>query len=140
MVDRRTEDTDAQSSTPVRRCASADPGRARIDEALRLLSHHRRRDVLYYLADHDLASLDALATTVVCRETGVSSERVDAAERDPVLVDLYHNHVPKLADCGLVEYDRRSGAIRWSASTPVETLLECSRELEGEIDHSERRS
>lgn len=135
MVDRNREDTEDRSRPREPWCSSppASTQRTKIDELLTLLSHRRRRNVLYYLSEHDLASLDTLATTIAARELGIPSEGVPNADRQAVLVDLYHNHLPKLADRGLIEYDDRSGAIRWTApSTDLETLLECTRSLESD--------
>ncbi|MFU8869618.1 hypothetical protein [Natronococcus sp.] len=133
MVDYRSEDTEDYVAT-------AEPGvelpgvgehRSSIDEYLSLLSNRRRRDVLYCLAETEVASIESLATTIAARESSVPAERVSSDERKPVLVDLYHTHLPKLADRRLIEYDRRSGVVRRSApDDDLEALLERCYELE----------
>jgi hypothetical protein len=102
-----------------------------VDELLSLLSNRRRRDVLYCLSETDVASIESLATTIAAREASVPAERVSLDVREEVLIDLYHAHLPKLADRRLIEYDRRSGTVRWSASSEeLEALLERCYELE----------
>ncbi|RQG98850.1 DUF7344 domain-containing protein [Natrarchaeobius oligotrophus] len=125
MVDRHRDGGD-ERETPVRRWELADsefePG---LDETLLLLSHHRRRDVLYYLSEHELAGVETLATEIVANERGCPPRDVTPADREPITIDLYQNHLPKLTDGRLVEFDRRSGAVRWSfPSSNATTLLE----------------
>ncbi|UTF52000.1 hypothetical protein NGM29_09270 [Natronosalvus rutilus] len=44
----------------------------------------------------------------------MSSERL--------LLDLYHNHLPKLEEAGLVEYDDRTETVRYHPNDHVEKL------------------
>ena len=135
MVEYRSEDRETYVTT-------AEPGvelpaigerRSSIDEFLSLLSNQRRRDVLYRLSETEVASIESLATTIAAREMSVPAERVSPDDREPVLVDLYHTHLPKLADRRLIEYDRRSDTVRWSApGDELETLLERCYELESD--------
>ncbi|WP_293029012.1 hypothetical protein [Natronococcus sp.] len=133
MVDYRSEDgeeyaTTAESGTEL---PVVGEHRSSVDEFLSLLSNRRRRDVLYCLSEREVASVESLATTIAAREASVSVERVSPDDREPVLIDLYHAHLPKLADRRLIEYDRRSGTVRWSASSDeLEALLECCYGLE----------
>ena len=133
MVDYRSEDREDHATT-------ADSGvelpavgeqRSSVDESLSLLSNRRRRDVLYCLSETKVASIESLATAIVAREVSVPAERVSPDDRERLLIDLYHTHLPKLADRGLIEYDQRSGTVRWSTvSDELETLLERCYELE----------
>ncbi|MGQ3722646.1 MULTISPECIES: DUF7344 domain-containing protein [Natrialba] len=118
---------------------SSSSDESRIDELLLILSHHRRRDVLYYLSEHELASIESLATKITAHELDCSSSDVTPDDRKPVLIDLYHNHLPKLTNSGLIEYDRRSGAIKWSLeSSHIHSLLEQCYETEhADLDVSE---
>jgi DNA-binding transcriptional ArsR family regulator len=132
MVNYRSDDTDEWSTTAAPRSEPPVPGeqRASIDELLSLLGHRRRRDVLYSLVESEVTDVESLAATIAARESDGPSDGIDD-ERDAVVIDLYHNHLPKLNDRGLIEYDSRSGAVRWtSLPTDVETLLECCHSLE----------
>jgi hypothetical protein len=51
-------------------------------------------------------------------------------DREQLAVQLQHTHLPKLADHGVVEYERRSGAVRYRPSEPVERVLDT---LPGEV-------
>jgi len=81
----------------------------RLDERLSCLAHERRRVVLTVLDGRSgPVPQQAVAHEVVCRERGVdpSAEAVESALRS-----LHHVHLPKLADAGLVEFDREAGTV-----------------------------
>ncbi|TYL35996.1 hypothetical protein CV102_24915 [Natronococcus pandeyae] len=133
MGDYRSENSDKRSAPGEFRLDTPAVGgqRSPIDELLSALSHRRRRDVLYALSENEVTDVDSLATTIAAREADLPPEQIDDDEREPVLIDLYHNHLPKLADHNLVEYDSRSGAVRWTPlSDDLEQILECCHALE----------
>jgi hypothetical protein len=88
------------------------PSPVRLTETERhaVLSADRRRVALDVLGSLPTpVSLDSLAESIAARET-----RSDAPERETVesvAVTLHHNHLPRLADVGLIEYDAASGRI-----------------------------
>jgi hypothetical protein len=82
------------------------------DDAFGALSHARRRHVVDCLRGRDSTSLTALADDVAARERRAE---VDAnPDAETVAVSLYHVHVPKLADAGLVVYDPGQRTVRLS--------------------------
>lgn len=71
----------------------------------RLLADARRRAAIRSLADRDVPlELSALAEDVVDRSG-------EAVEPTDVAVSLHHVHLPKLAECGVVEYDSESNRV-----------------------------
>lgn len=131
MADRDSGDAKKQFPPIDRKSSSSAGHKPWIDELLHILSNHRRRDVLYYLSEHELASIETLATEITALEFDCSSSDVTPDDREPILIDLYHNHLPKLTNSGLIEYDRRSGAIKWSlTSDDVHSLLDRCHEIE----------
>ena len=74
----------------------------------RLLAAERRRVALDVLASRGPMSLEALAEGVVDRERQGDVTR-EAVGR--VMTDLYHRHLPLMADLGVVEFDRRERRI-----------------------------
>lgn len=75
------------------------------------LSHRYRRVALYYLREHESASVATLAELVTgWVESG--PDPPDPVDHDRVLADLHHRHLPVLAEAGLVDYDREERAVR----------------------------
>lgn len=92
----------------------SEPPRLTESERHRLLSDERRRTVLDVL-DGRSAPLhfEELASVVAEREAAGGAVAADA--RREVVVALHHNHLPRLADFGLVGYDRASGLVEPAA-------------------------
>lgn len=85
------------------------PASTTISEVVAAVAHRRRRDVLRILGENERISDHALASAVA----EIESERGKAhADAETVAIALYHTHLPKLADAGLIEYDETSGSIR----------------------------
>lgn len=76
------------------------------DAILECLAHDRRRVALSVLVDHGgaIARRD-LARRTLARERDVSKQDVSTTEVDEALSSLYHVHLPKLRDTGLVVED-----------------------------------
>jgi len=71
------------------------------------LAHRYRRFALAALSSRDEPmALADLAVDVAKRETGDTGEWVSKERAREIEISLYHVHVPKLEDVGLVEYDR----------------------------------
>ena len=85
-----------------------------VDATFYILSNRRRRYVCRYLLESEdgTTGFDELVDAVVAREADADGES-DADHRKRVHSDLFHAHVPQLADAGLLDYDRRSDTIRY---------------------------
>ena len=90
-----------------------------LDEVCRILAHHRRRQLLWYLMtkDTDVADLNELVTYL-------SEESDEARTVEQVRLSLIHTHIPKLADYGVIEYDRRNKDVRYRDGMLLEDFLE----------------
>lgn len=77
-----------------------------LDEIFATLQHERRRRVISRLqtAENPI-SLTDFADELAAEETETSTDDVSEAEMTRVSTSLYHVHLPKLADAGIVEYD-----------------------------------
>lgn len=76
------------------------------DAILESLSHRRRRVVLSILVDHGSAiARRNLARRTVARERNVETADVSADAVDDVVTSLYHVHLPKLREAGLLVDD-----------------------------------
>ena len=77
-----------------------------------LLQNERRRYVLEYLDSTDgPVEIRDLSEHVAARENDQAVSEVTYQERKRVYTSLYQIHLPKLADAGVVDYDRRAGVV-----------------------------
>lgn len=102
------------------------------DVLLEAMANRRARYVLSYLdsASVDVLDLEELADGVAEWEVeaGVATDLEDCRHR--VAVDLHHNHLPKLADAAIVDYDPRSKMVRNWGDERIETCLELFEAVE----------
>lgn len=78
------------------------------DELFGVLSHHARRELVFYFesaAPDDTASIDEVV--------GHIDTRVPSSNRAELRNSLQHAHLPKLVENGWVDYDARTGEIRY---------------------------
>ena len=118
----------------------------KLSELLRALSHPHRRVVLYYLREHERASLETLAGCATGRlESGPGRATGVATEYEAVRAQLHHSHLPMLAETGVFTYDVDSRKVRLGdfpamAETLVSTALTFEAgdaDIEGITAHAE---
>lgn len=83
------------------------------DRAIPPLHHHRRRrHLIDCLREFDEPiSLPDLADEVAIREQQVELTDIPAEDVKDIYLSLYHNHIPKLANAGVIEYDQESDLV-----------------------------
>lgn len=103
-----------------------------LDEIFALFTRERRRFALYYLDNADGAvPIDELAEQIREWETDPEREEVPDDEYEETLIELEHNHLPKIEDVDHVEYDRTNEQIRISGlSSEVDVLLSVTKAIE----------
>lgn len=96
------------------------------DDVFDVLSNRRRRYMLHYLQQNgEVASLGEVAEKVAAWENGTAVEDVTSDQRKRVYTSLQQFHLPKMDEHGVVEFDRRAGAIELSeAAGDVDIYLE----------------
>lgn len=108
---------DAESDQNVDPDAATTPGSRpspdvlEVDPVYEALEHSRRRYLCYTLFEGAEWSLTGLATKVAAWESDVPEREVSADDREAVYVSLYHVHVPKLVDVGVIEFDEADETI-----------------------------
>jgi hypothetical protein len=110
-------------------------GVSTLSAVLRAVSDPRRREVLYYLREHDTATIGELARHCAAVETGESPEDVPTERYERIRTQLHHTHLPKLTDALVVEYDERTNTVSYSAPPDaVEMVLDVVAQLENVDD------
>lgn len=86
-----------------------------LDTVLELLANQRRRFVLYTLADtpDQIVTFEVLFEDVATLETALAGDALTRDRYLNVVSDLYHWHLPVLADVGIIDCDDRSRTIRY---------------------------
>lgn len=110
---------------------AANGGRVPLTALFSAMGDQRRRYLLYYLLDHDPAEVDELTTQVCAWEHGATVDEVNDEDRRDVRISLHHNHLPKLAASGIIDYDQRSGTIRFHHQPEIiERILSIAKRYE----------
>lgn len=95
------------------------------DDLFDLLRNSRRREVLRYLRTQPdrRATVGEIAEHIAAKENGIDVNRLSSKQRKRVYIGLYQAHLPKLAELGVVEYDRNRGTATLLAIDQVEPYL-----------------
>lgn len=91
--------------------ASSEPA-IELNEVFGLLKNRRRRDVLRHLAETtEEMRIGELAEQIAARECEKDVSQINSQERKRVYVGLYQCHLPKLADVGVINYNKPRGTL-----------------------------
>lgn len=83
-----------------------------LSERLSLLADPHRRAVLERLdRTEDGVEVETLAARIAAELSDATLETVDEDEHRRILLALHHNHLPRLADHDLLEYDLDAGLV-----------------------------
>jgi hypothetical protein len=95
-----------------------------IDDVFDVLADWRRREICRFFVDTDadVASVRDLAILVAgCRPATVECR---PPGHDELVTSLEQHHLPRLDAAGVVDYDSRSGTVRYRGQPTVEKWLE----------------
>jgi DNA-binding transcriptional ArsR family regulator len=100
-----------------------------LSELFEILSHESRRRILMAVAQHNPQDEDDITSETVADK---HEEYDDALEL--LKQQLYHTHLPKLADGGFIDWDRDSGTItRGPRFEEIEPLLRLMHDHQDEL-------
>lgn len=91
---------------------------SRLNHLLEMLSSGPRRQLIRYFESVSQTDTDSVETVVSHLDS-----RLPSRDRDGLKLALYHTHLPKLEVEGWVDYDARSGEIRYYGEEAAEPLL-----------------
>jgi len=110
------------------------------DSVLDLCRHQHRRIVLGVLAaERRPLTRDELTEAVLAYNHGTPLREVSDGVAESVRVSLHHEHLPKLAAEGLVEYDREGEVVElterfYRMQSMVDAILDADPELEPPVE------
>lgn len=80
--------------------------------------------VLYHLRQHSGAiGVKELAAEVASMENDVPVDELTNQQRKRVYVSLYQTHLPKMAEMGIIDYDKDAGTVRLSDRNEIDQYL-----------------
>lgn len=103
-----------------------------VTDAFTTLADPLRRYVLYTLSQQETSvGFETLATRVAAWSKDCSSDAIDGATIETVRAELYHVHLPKLTDIGVITYQDNPGEIDLTGDTEaLQPFLEVARQVE----------
>lgn len=93
-------------------------------EAFTLLADTDRRRVVAALLETETTTIDALSERLAdARQQDDTDAESDADRIERVKIGLVHDHLPRLAEHGVIEYDARNGDVVLEDATDLEPYL-----------------
>lgn len=87
-------------------------------------------DALYYLDEHQIATVEEPAHYIAAKKSGKSAVSESEAER--LEAQLHHQHLPRLKEYGILDVDERRGDVSYrSPSATFGVFLDLCRLVEG---------
>lgn len=106
-----------------------------VDTVYAALGHPRRRYLCYTLYEDTEWSLTDIARKIAAWENDIPPTTVTDAQLRDVYVSLYHAHIPKLVDLGVVMFDRNEETV--SAAHHAEQVLTALEGIGGSFDSNQ---
>lgn len=96
-----------------------------LDDILGVLNSCSRREILYQLehAETDVMRFEELVDAELAGNP-------EATDRAAVIADLYHTQLPRLAEIDWIDYDARSGIVRYRPENAPTAMLTAIRSKE----------
>jgi hypothetical protein len=94
-----------------------------LDALLELVADGHRRQTIQYLRQeaNGTTSIDDLLDRIHTDDSRTPDHPTD---RERLAIQLYHAHLPKLADQGVVEFDPENRAVRYQPNEAFEKVLD----------------
>lgn len=101
-----------------------------LDDVFEALGHSLRRYLVSTLVNgSNEATLSELSTKIASWELDKSENEVTDAERKSIYISLYHSHIPKLADLGVLDYEEQENIIVQAKNIEqVQAVLKSSKD------------
>lgn len=128
-------ESEADVNTNQPETVSVSQGVLEVEYVYSALDHPRRRYLCYTLTEDTEWVLTELARKIAAWENDVAVAAVTDAQLRDVYVSLYHAHVPKLVDIGVITFDEATEVIR--AGDHAEQVLTALEGIGGSLDSSQ---
>ena len=95
-----------------------------LDACLRLVADRHRRRIIHHLRHeaNGTTTFDDLVDHMPRRAPDAKDG--PPQDREALAIQLHHTHLPQLADHGVVEFEHRTGVVRYHPDEQIETVLD----------------
>ncbi len=97
---------------------------AEIDRKIALLAESERREIVRILQESEAGHVQVREIITHLQESDPTQN-----EDDRIAIAVHHNHLPKLDETDVVDFDSGSETVRYNDDELVETLLESISEI-----------
>lgn len=82
------------------------------DELFEILKNQRRRDALTFLRQNEgTVNLSDMSEYIAAKENDIDIAALSSSQRKRVYIGLYQCHLPKMANFGIIDFDKDRGTI-----------------------------
>jgi DNA-binding transcriptional ArsR family regulator len=95
-----------------------------LDSCLELVADRRRRNLIHQLRQNgnEQTTIDTLVDRLNRGERAAGKDR--PPNREGLAIQVYHTHLPKLADHGVIEYDPERGTVQYLSDERLEAVVD----------------
>ncbi|WP_144902827.1 DUF7344 domain-containing protein [Halobellus captivus] len=106
------------------------------DRLYHALASETRRRIVYFLLEEEQATIETLATVLAGWDADETGTMATETNRDRILIELSHSHLPRLDEAEVVTYDRQSGDVHIEPLDPLLSALVSKSVSEGQSAES----
>lgn len=99
-------------------------GATHLDTYLELISDRQRRRIIHQLRDETTGKATVEDLVGQLHDGGSAPMTEERTDRDQLSIQLIHNHLPKLDEHGIIQYDQESNIVRYQSDEQIETVLD----------------
>ena len=95
-----------------------------LDRCLRLVADRHRRRIIHHLRQeaNGTTTFENLVDKLHGRAPNAKNGSLQ--DREEFAIQFHHTHLPKLADHGVVDFEHRTGVVRYHPDEQVEAVLD----------------
>lgn len=102
------------------------------DDLLRVLANDTRRSLVSYLREHSRRPVSIETVAREFQNDPVRQQEVAEPDYETARLQLYHYHLPKLAEIGIIDFHPGKGVITYRPDPTVEKLYDTLTEFRDE--------
>ncbi|WP_336339662.1 DUF7344 domain-containing protein [Haloarcula brevis] len=95
-----------------------------LDAWLQFVDDRHRRRIIHHLRHEATGTTTVDELVEQFHSSGSDSKDGPAQDREALAIQLHHVHLPKLAEHGVLEFEHRSGSVRYTPDEQLETVLD----------------